>query len=108
MTKRVPSKYPVIDGVKTYPDGREVCTTRAAWDRRKDEVFARDKGICQVAALVGRAEHVIRPGDSWTADHKTKRGAGGCNRDDRLEKLRLTCDWCHALAHDDVKGGHHG
>lgn len=105
--KIIPSKHPVSEGVKTYPDGREVCITPDSWDRRKQEVFNRDDGICQVATLVGRPIHRInRFFDSWTADHITKRGMGGATRDDRLSNLRLTCEWCHSLAHDrNVHGG---
>lgn len=101
MKKRVPTKHPVIDGIKTFPDGREVCMTIGAWRRRKLEVYRRDKGICQTASLTGFQPHYIDENSIyWTADHIKKRGISGATRDDRIENLRLTCDHHHDLAHD--------
>jgi hypothetical protein len=109
LKKRVPSKHPVIDGVVYYdlgnPFGREVCITPAAWRARKMAVLERDRFRCQLAVEVGRNPHLIHvvpnfPHHGWTADHKTKRGLGGSSRNDNMNNLRATCDFCHALAHD--------
>lgn len=103
--RRRGTKWPVIDGVRYYdygnPEGREICISLPAWKRRKLEVFERDKGICQTAALINHQPHPIDINDDgWTADHKTRRGSGGWKRNDNRSNLRLTCDFCHSELHN--------
>jgi hypothetical protein len=100
LKKRVPTKHPVVDGIMTFPCGRQVCVTTAAWERRKMEVLFRAKFVCEVAKLIGRHAHLVSDFEGWTADHIKKRGMNGSTRDDRVENLRLTCNTCHAVAHD--------
>lgn len=77
------SKYPIVDGVMTYPDGREECMMktlagRMEYDRRRNAMAVRQL----FKSAIGGADLRI-----WGAqfDHQNGRGANGSNRDDRIE-----------------------
>jgi hypothetical protein len=87
------------DGIKVYPDGREVCQTKAAWAKRRYEVWRRDGMRCVDCK---RALEL----DGCEIDHIKKRGMGGATRDDRMENLRTMCPevWgCHAKRHRELE-----
>lgn len=75
------TKYPVVNGVMTYPDGREVCQDTMAGRReyrsRTRQMLMRQRGV---DAITGE------PMDTWEAtfDHEAGRGHGGGHRDDRI------------------------
>lgn len=105
----MPAKFKLVSGVRIYKDGREVCATRAAWERRRREVIARAGRRCEcredceshrgrrcnrrLAATMNEALFV----SAVVAEvhHKTRRGMGGEKRDDRLENLECDCPLCH-------------
>ena len=72
-------KYPVVDGVMTMPDGREICQDDAAGQReyaRRREIMAeRQLNRCAMCR-----EWMLEP----TFDHERSRNAG--QRDDRIWK----------------------
>lgn len=75
------SKYPIINGVMTYPDGREVCQKKSSVGRRE---YARRRLIME-----HRQGHVDPISNEWltdpTFDHQDGRGSGGSRRDDRIK-----------------------
>jgi hypothetical protein len=96
---RSKGKYQVIDGVRIYPDGRQVCTETAAgkraYLRRIAEMLRRQHHIC---ALCGA---YIGPFDRASFEHQDGRGMGGSNRDDRIEidgkpYNAVAHGWCNA------------
>lgn len=80
---RTPSKYPILNGVMTYPDGREVCNQKAKAGRqeyytRTLQMLNRQAGRCAIChnPLIFL----------WVQfDHQEGRGSGGGHRDDRIE-----------------------
>ena len=75
------SKYEIRDGVRIYPDGREVCLDdtkggRIEYLRRIGAMCARQNNRCAICS-----EYL------WIAtfDHGRARGMGAANRDDRIE-----------------------
>lgn len=91
-----------MTGIRTTSDGREICLTREAWNRRRHEVLKRDKFRCRdcgrlVAETMKIAEMFGLP--VAHIDHQKKRGIGGGKRDDRLEKLKTKCPLDHARRH---------
>lgn len=99
----------------TAPDGyREVCN-EPAWRIRRGEVWERDGGLCQRCLRKKEPVHkfvplhdvknedgevVLRAGH---CHHKTDRGLGGSNRDDRKENLEMVCWPCHPEADKEAK-----
>lgn len=79
-SKRTPSKYPVVNGVMTYPDGREVCQMNTAAGKREYKERTRKMCIRQgfLDAITGQHMH------TWEAtfDHQAGRTVG--KRDDRI------------------------
>ena len=106
----MPARFKLVDGVRIYPSGREVCVTRAAWNRRREERFGAANGRCECRekcashsfrgrcsrplALSGREAKEL---GIWLADahHVDGRGIGGGKRDDRLSEIRIYCRPCH-------------
>ena len=72
----------IKNGVKIYPDGREVCLkTKAGREEYADRTFkmwVRQKLICYLCGK--RLEWT-----DATFDHERSRGLGGGNREDRIE-----------------------
>lgn len=98
----------LVDGIRIFPDGREVCETPEAWNRRREEVFLRERCRCQgckrVTPLHDRKDEqgdVIA--DAGHADHIIPRGMKGAKRDDRPPNLRWLCNWCHRRRHEPAK-----
>lgn len=104
----MPARFKEKYGVRIYPDGREVCYTQKAWDRRREECFERDGFLCQCIgdcfshSYRGKCNAMLSlhsenngavVGD---AHHKKTRGHGGGRRDDRLSNLESFCRNCHA------------
>jgi len=75
-------KCVAIKGVKTYPDGRQVCDKSAAGLReyryRTMLMFERQMGRCALCLMPMRLE-------LCSYDHADGRGGGGFRRDDRIE-----------------------
>jgi 5-methylcytosine-specific restriction endonuclease McrA len=78
--------------VRSLRDGREVCRTRAAWDKRRLEVWKRDRERCVFCTISLRLSEAH-------IDHVKKRGMSGGTRDDRPENLRTLCEQCHRERH---------
>lgn len=95
LSKRTPSKYPIVNGVMTYPDGREVCQESAVGKReysdRTDTMCERQNNRC---AICGQYLH--RP----SFDHECSRGGG--KRDDRITNPDGT--WKNAAVHFGCNG----
>lgn len=88
-------------GLLKRDDGRETCRTEYQWQKRRAEVYDRDKGLCQKCRRVVPL-HSVR--DEETGEivamageihHLANRKMGGGSRDDRLENLQLLCWKCH-------------
>jgi len=110
----MPARFKLVDGIRIYPDGREVCVTRAARDRRRLERIVLAKGRCEctqdcrshvgrrcnrlIAATVTQSEQLKIP--VTHVHHKKRRGMGGATRDDRIENLEATCEFCHRSEHE--------
>lgn len=75
-------KYPIVNGVMTYPDGREVCQNTSAGRReyhlRKEAMVAR-QGFR--SAISGELIDYCRS----EFDHEAGRGSNSSHRDDRIE-----------------------
>lgn len=109
----MPARFNLVDGVRIYPDGREVCVTRAATERRRLEVIARAGRRCEcredceshrgrrcnrrIAATMNEALFVSAV--VAHIHHKTRRGMGGGKRDDRIDNLMCLCYKCHGHMH---------
>jgi hypothetical protein len=88
------------DRIRTLRDGREICSG-TSWQRRKLEVYERDEHRCQWpigAGICGLFLPLMEAINN--CDHIERRGLGGGKRDDRLENLRLLCEWHHRLRHE--------
>jgi hypothetical protein len=77
-------RYQLVNGVKIYPDGREVCDLSShagsvEYDNRIEAMGARQDCKCCICRLP-----LFR--DEATFEHEDGRGAGGSRRDDRIEK----------------------
>jgi len=74
-------KY-VVDGVRIFPDGRQVCTEtkrgREIYLARTIYLYVRQEGLC---AICGKWMH---PYDA-SFEHEAGRGSGGSHRDDRTQ-----------------------
>ena len=72
----------IKNGVKIYPDGREVCLKTVAgrreYGRRIIEMWHRQSGSCYLCG-----SHLFL--EDITFDHENGRGMSGCKRDDRAE-----------------------
>ncbi len=72
-------KHPVINGVRIYPCGREVCLDTAAgsreYKRRLQHMVDRQLNRCCLCGQI----MLSNP----TFEHQISRGAGGFKRDDR-------------------------
>jgi hypothetical protein len=79
---------------------REVCETRAAWDRRRRECYDRARGLCENPWCGREAPIETEDGAPGHAHHVNLRGAGGSKRDDRLLNLRWLCWKCHWKWHN--------
>lgn len=95
--KRTPSKYPIVNGVMTYPDGRERClmgTVSGAKEyERRRLAMERRQGYVDPISL----EWLVNP----TFDHQDGRGAGGSRRDDRIE---IDGKWHNAALNANTNG----
>lgn len=85
----------IENGVRIYPDGREVCLLDTAagkreYDRRRTDAWYRQQGTC-----AGECDMYVPPGEA-TLDHITPRGMGGSTRDDRQENLQMMCSFCNS------------
>ena len=94
------------EAVKVFPDGREVCNGRTAagvreYRRRREFMYARDKGICCICELP------IRHKDEATWEHSEGRGMGGFKRDDRTEKDGKPYNGVAHLVCNTEKGSRH-
>lgn len=85
-------------GVKTYSDGREVCTGTAfgkrEYKRRTEAMRERQGGRCAIGGewlAVGEAQF----------DHEAGRGSGGGHRDDRIE---IDGQWVNAAVCGECNG----
>ena len=72
------------NGVKTYPDGREICCTAnpkgaKEYRHRVGLMLKRQKGYCCICHLPLRLSEA-------TFEHQDGRGMNGSHRDDRVEK----------------------
>lgn len=81
------NKYPVVNGVMTYPDGREVCAKFGVglkeYQARTFQMAFRQDYTCALCP----ASFGVDKG-RWSAptfDHEGGRGSGGSRRDDRIE-----------------------
>lgn len=93
-------RYELVNGVRIYPDGREVCEDstagRAEYKRRTEAMRIRQNRIC---LLCGKP---LSQGES-SFDHEEPRRAGGGFRDDRIcdekgiEKNSAVHLWCNSL-----------
>lgn len=83
----------IRNGVRYYPDGREVCQETAAGKReyedRRTISWTKQKGLC---ALCGEWLHPIEA----TTDHIKPRGMGGARRDDRQENIQAVHALCNS------------
>jgi 5-methylcytosine-specific restriction endonuclease McrA len=84
----------IRNGVRYYPDSREVCQDTAAgrreYKRRLDEAWHRQEatcGICKRTLVWAEA----------TVDHIQPRGMGGARRDDRQENIQAVHAVCNSL-----------
>ena len=97
----------LVDGIRIFPDGREVCETKEAWDRRRGECRTLAAGRCSCRRMVPLHDERNENGDvvryAGHADHIVSRGMGGAKRDDRLHNLRWSCFWCHNRRHQGAK-----
>jgi hypothetical protein len=102
----MPARFKEKDGVRIYPDGREVCYTQKAWDRRRAERIELAEFRCECTGECGLhqgrrcnrviAVHQTASANAGDAHHTASRGIGGGRRDDRLEKIRAFCRMpCH-------------
>lgn len=97
----MPAQFKLVRGVRILTDGREVCVTQAAWNRRRQEVLKRAGHRCEcredcqwhrgrrckrMIGLAGWLTHI---------HHRTRRGTAGAKRDDRIENLEANCVHCH-------------
>jgi hypothetical protein len=106
--RRTPIKRkPPENRAVTLDDGREVLTGEA-WERRREECFERERGVCEGCRRFAPLHDEYGPTDSRVlsvvvkaghAHHKRHRGMGGAFRDDRLVNLRWLCHSCHDSTH---------
>lgn len=78
---RTPSKYPVVDGVMTMPDGKEICHMDTSAGRREYKERTRAMCIRQGFRDAITGENM----ETWQAtfDHEAGRTVG--KQDDRIE-----------------------
>src|SRR5579862_8906687 len=110
----MPARFELKNGIRFYPDGREVCVTAAAWSRRRRERLEIAGFRCEGTRacprhrnqrcnnlLTGSISHAT---DAMMAhvhhENKGGRGLGGGKREDRLEKLEADCEFCHVDGHE--------
>ena len=94
---RSKGKYPVVGGVRMYPDGREVCVESTdgelEYSRRTWAMMARQKSRCAMCAASSFVP---------TFDHEDGRGFSSSHRDDRIEidgvwRNAALCLGCNSL-----------
>lgn len=76
------------------PDGRQICNTDAAWEKRRKEVFEREEGLCETCKAFAPL-HNSEEGFAGHAHHIF----GRKNNDDRAIKLQWLCGECHHKVH---------
>jgi len=94
----VPAKFKLVNGVRIYADGREVCKSPSAWKRRRVEVLrlAGFRCQCREDCAWHRGRRCGASLRKWAEiHHKKRRGLGGGRRDDRKENLEADCLQCH-------------
>lgn len=85
--------------------GREICRTKYQWDKRRKEVFEREKGLCQKCGRFAPLHDEMDPNTGEVrrraghAHHIANRKMGGGFRDDRADKLLWHCWECHDEDH---------
>jgi len=104
-------RKPVETKTVRRDDGREVLTGEA-WERRRQECFERERGMCEDCGdfaplhdVHGAADGVYLPvlTKAGHAHHRRLRGMGGAHRDDRLANLKWLCHECHDETHKPKK-----
>lgn len=89
-----------IDDPNERDGYREICETRAAWDRRRRQCCDRARASCEDPSCQRFAPFKntdeVQAGD---AHHLSKRKV----RNDRLYNLRWLCRRCHTKAHNPAK-----
>lgn len=88
----------VSKGVRYLPDGRQIDLTEAAWQRRRKEVFERERGLCERCMTLAPL-HNTDQAFAGHAHHINGRKDG----DDRAEGLEWLCGRCHAREHQPEK-----
>jgi 5-methylcytosine-specific restriction endonuclease McrA len=84
---------------------REICRTDYQWQKRRQEVFERDKGKCRRCNRFAPLHDELDPETGEVrrraghAMHGRARKMGGGFRDDRLENLDWGCWRCHDREH---------
>lgn len=110
------------DGIRIYKDGREVCRTREAWDRRRGARLKIADYQCECKRecphhKFHRCRRPLALHEDEASDlgidvahvhHLTKRGIGGAARDDRVENLEADCPACHLLEEERHRFGGKG
>lgn len=83
----------IRNGVRYYPDGREVCqdTTegKREYERRREWAWMHQGGLCPLCG-----GFLYR--DTATTDHIQPRGMGGARRDDRQENIQAVHALCNS------------
>lgn len=101
VSKRKPVRV-LEDGIRKYPNGREVCKTKAAWQKRREEVWERDERVCHFS---NGAQHGICFTYLALCDahihHLRKRSLGG--RNDAMSNLTTLCEFHHKQVHDEFR-----
>lgn len=86
--------------IKVLADGREICLTEEAWQKRREERWRMDGMICQ--GKIFGLPHGIEVGLSEAQIHHIRKRSLG--RDDRLENLITFCEACHLAHHTEGSG----
>jgi hypothetical protein len=84
--------------IKTLPDGRQKCLTEAGWQKRRKEVFERERGLCERCMAFAPLHNTDRA-FAGHAHHREGRKRG----DDREMMLEWLCGRCHAVEHQPDK-----
>jgi hypothetical protein len=89
MKKRVPPKFPKVDGVVTLPDGRELCSPSVR-KKRKLELWRSDPHCANPFCK----RWLVAPEYGELA-HKESKKMGGAKTNDSPSNLCLTCIACN-------------
>ena len=88
----------VDKGIRYLPDGRQRCLTEAGWQKKRKEVFERERGLCE-RCMTFAPLHNTDNAFAGHAHHINGRKDG----DDRAEVLEWCCGRCHAREHQPEK-----